>query len=173
MGIALLFVRLVLGLGMAAHGAQKLFGWFGGYGIQGTGGFFASIGFRPGPLFALAAGLGEFGGGVLTALGLGGPVGPALMILVMIVAILTVHIHNGFFVTNNGFETPLLYILGALAIAFTGPSPYTLDAVVGLDSLWTPQITGIAIAAAIVLALANVAARRPTPPAAGSAPAKN
>jgi putative oxidoreductase len=173
MGIALLIVRLVLGLGMAAHGAQKLFGWFGGYGIKGTGGFFASIGFRPGPLFALAAGLGEFGGGMLTALGLGGPIGPALMILVMIVAILTVHIGNGFFTSNNGVETPLLYAIGAFTLATVGPGEYTVDSVVGLSSLWTPQISAIAIAAAIVLALANVAARRPTQPAAASAPAKN
>src|SRR2546428_533738 len=82
---------------LAAHGAQKLFGWFGGYGLAGTGGFFAGLGFRPGVLFALAAGLGELGGGLLTAAGLFGPVGPALIILVMLVAILAVHWPHGFF----------------------------------------------------------------------------
>ncbi|HEY8370791.1 MAG TPA: DoxX family membrane protein, partial [Thermodesulfobacteriota bacterium] len=63
MDAALLIARLILGLGLAAHGAQKLFGWFGGYGIKGTGGFMETLGFRPGALFAVAAGLGEVGGG--------------------------------------------------------------------------------------------------------------
>ena len=79
MAIALLIARLVLGGGMFAHGAQKLFGWFGGYGIKGTGGWMESMGFKPGNLFAAAAGLGEAGGGLLTALGIGGPLGPALV----------------------------------------------------------------------------------------------
>src|ERR687883_1107954 len=93
----LLVLRLMLGLAMAAHGAQKLFGWFGGYGLDGTGGFFEQLGFHPGRLFALAAGLGEFGGGVLVALGLLGPVGPGMIIAVMLVAILVVHAEHGFF----------------------------------------------------------------------------
>ena len=87
MTTALLIARLLLGGALFAHGAQKLFGWFGGYGVKGTGGFMESLGFRPGPMFAIAAGLGETGGGLLTALGLGGPIGPALIIMVMIVAI--------------------------------------------------------------------------------------
>ena len=78
MDAGLVVARVVLGLLMASHGAQKLFGWFGGYGIAGTGGFLESLGFRPGRLFARTAGLGEFGGGLLVALGLFGPVGPAL-----------------------------------------------------------------------------------------------
>src|SRR5919109_3686243 len=93
----LFVIRLVLGLAMAAHGAQKLFGWFGGHGLAGTGGFLEQqLGFRPGRLFALAAGLGEFGGGLLLALGFLGPVGPAIMIAVMIVAMRTVHVGHGF-----------------------------------------------------------------------------
>src|SRR5206468_12908427 len=110
---------LVLGLGMAAHGVQKLFGWFGGYGLAGTGGFLESLGFKPGKAFAAADGLAETVGGLLVAFGFLGPIGPALMISGMVVAILTVHWRNGFFVTNNGFETPLLYAIGALALAFT------------------------------------------------------
>src|SRR5665213_371156 len=74
--LPLLIVRLVIGLGFASHGAQKLFGWFGGYGLAGTGGFFESIGFKPGKLFAGAAGASELIGGLLLALGLGGPIGP-------------------------------------------------------------------------------------------------
>ena len=101
MDIALLVVRAILGLGIAAHGAQKLFGWFGGYGLAGTGGFFEGIGFRPGRAFALLAGLGEFGGGLLTLLGLGGALGPALIVLVMLTAIFTVHVKNGFFALGS------------------------------------------------------------------------
>src|SRR5215470_9273999 len=103
MDIGLLVARLVLGLLMAAHGAQKLFGWFGGHGLTGTAGFFESIGFRPGHLFATAAALGEVGSGVLVALGLFGPVGPALMLSVMIVAG-SIHWPNGLFAMNNGYE---------------------------------------------------------------------
>ena len=104
MSAGFLIARLILGLALAAHGAQKLFGWFGGYGLAGTGGFFAGLGFRPGVLFALAAGLGEVGGGLLAAAGLFGPVGPALIVLVMLVAILTVHWPHGFFASSNGVD---------------------------------------------------------------------
>src|SRR5947209_19765732 len=99
MEFGILVLRLVFGLIMAAHGAQKLFGWFGGYGIAGTGGFFESLGFHPGRLFAAAAGASEFGGGLLLAFGLFGPAGPALVIGVMTVAALSVHWPNGLFAT--------------------------------------------------------------------------
>src|ERR1700704_1759355 len=102
MSVALLLARLFFGLAIAAHGAQKLFGWFGGYGIAGTGGFFETLGFRPGKLFAKLASLGEITGGLLTVLGLLGPVGPALMISVMIVAALSVHRTHGLFAATNG-----------------------------------------------------------------------
>lgn len=164
MAIVLLIVRLVLGLGLAAHGAQKLFGWFGGYGLKGTGGFFESIGFRPGGLFALAAGLGEFGGGMLVALGLGGPAGPALAIVVMLVAILSVHLGHGFFVTKNGVELPLTYIGGMLLLLFGGFGPYAIDAALGLVS-WPESTAWIALGAAVVLALLNVMVRRQAPKA--------
>jgi len=117
----LLLLRVVLGLAFASHGAQKLFGWFGGGGIGGTGRFFESIGFRPGSRFALASGLGEFLGGTLLALGFLGPVGPALMISVMVVAILTFHRGHDFFVYNNGAGLSIVYITGAVSVAFAGP----------------------------------------------------
>src|SRR6476660_2783299 len=100
----LLLVRVVIGLVMAAHGAQKLFGWFGGYGLNKTGEFFVHLGFRPGRAFAGAASVSEITGGLLVALGLLGPIGPALMISVMIVAAFTVHWENGLFAANNGIE---------------------------------------------------------------------
>ena len=163
MNEGLLVARIILGLALAAHGAQKLFGWFGGYGLKGTGGFFAGLGFRPGELFALAAGLGEFGGGLLTTVGLFGPVGPALIITVMLVAIVTVHLKNGFFATSNGVEFPLMNVAGVLALAVAGPGAYSLDALFGLTGLWHPATTWIVIGIAVVLALANLAVRRPAP----------
>src|SRR5438132_76626 len=108
MNEGLLIVRLVFGLMMAAHGAQKLFGWFGGYGIAGTGGFLETVGFRPGKLMAAAAGGGEFASGLLVALGWLGPIGPALMVSVMTVAS-SLHLHKGLLSTTNGIELPLVY----------------------------------------------------------------
>jgi putative oxidoreductase len=160
MAIALLIVRVILGLGIAAHGAQKLFGWFGGYGIKGTGGFFETIGFRPGNFFAAAAGLGEFGGGALTVLGVGGPIGPAIIIMVMLVAILAVHWGHGFFTAKNGSELPLTYASGSLLLMFTGPGPYSIDSLLGLSGVWSANLTWIALGVAILLALGNLVVRR-------------
>jgi len=157
--IALLLVRLV-GLGFAAHGAQKLFGWFGGYGLEGTGGFFESIGFRPGKFFAAAAGLGELIGGLLVAFGFLGPVGPMLIVSTMLVAILTVHAGKGWMAQNNGAELPTLYIAVAVAIALVGPGVYSLDDILGLGALWTPTISWIALGLGVLGALGNLALRR-------------
>jgi putative oxidoreductase len=157
----LLVARLVLGLLMAGHGAQKLFGWFGGYGLAGTGGSFESLGFRPGRAFAAAASLAEVAGGLLVALGFLGPVGPALIISVMIVAAISVHWEHGVFWTANGIEVPLLYAGGALALALTGYGAYSLDALLGLQSLWTPALAWVAIGLGVVGGIANLLARRP------------
>src|SRR5215510_4540749 len=108
MEFGLLLIRLVVGLTLAAHGAQKLFGLFGGYGIAGTGGFFESLGFRPGKLMAVVAGFGEAGGGLGIALGLLTPFAAALIIAVMLVAIVSVHLSKGFFNSNGGYEFPLV-----------------------------------------------------------------
>ncbi|HEY6843611.1 MAG TPA: DoxX family protein [Thermoanaerobaculia bacterium] len=157
MNEGLLLVRLVFGLLMAAHGTQKLFGWFGGYGLTGTGGFFESLGFRPGKLFAFAAGLGEFAGGLLVALGLLGPIGPALVLSVMIVAAITVHWKNGVFAQNNGFEVPLLYAAAVVALAFTGFGAFSLDALLGITA--SPLIVSIALVAGIGGALGTLSMR--------------
>ena len=160
-----LFARVAVGLLIAAHGAQKLFGWFGGHGLAGTGGFFEQLGFRPGRLFALGAGLGEFGGGVLIAAGLLGPVGPALTIAVMMVAAISVHWRNGLFATNNGIELPLLYGIAAVRFALTGPGRHSLDAAFGLHWTWTPRVIWLALAAGVIGGIAGLVMRRQ--PAAG------
>jgi putative oxidoreductase len=161
--LGLFLIRVVFGLVFAGHGAQKLFGWFGGYGIAGTGGFLESIGFRPGKLFATAAALSEFGGGLLLALGFLGPVGPALLLSVMFVAGITVHRKNAFFVATNGLEHPLIMATAAVGIALTGPGRYSLDAALGDYRLLTPGVTWIILALGLIGAIANLAMRRPAP----------
>jgi putative oxidoreductase len=166
--VGLLLGRVVVGMLMAAHGAQKLFGWFGGDGLAVTGGFFDQLGFRPGRLFALAAGLGEVGGGLLVTLGFLGPVGPAVMIAVMIVAMITVHWSHGLFAQNNGIELPLLYAIAAVVFAAVGYGRYSLDGALGLANRWPAALTWLAIGAGIAGGLGNVAMRhRPVTPAGG------
>jgi putative oxidoreductase len=161
----LLVFRLALGLLMAGHGAQKLFGWFGGYGLAGTGGFLEGLGFRPGRLFAAAAGLGELVSGLLVAVGLLGPIGPALMISVMIVAIVSVHLQHGVFAAANGVELPLLYAVGALALGFTGPGAFSLDAVLRIADPWPAALTWGIVGAGLAGGVASLSARRPPAPA--------
>jgi putative oxidoreductase len=158
----LLLMRIVLGTIMAAHGAQKLFGWFGGHGLAGTGGWLESMGFKPARLYASVNGLAEFGGGALLALGLLTPLGAAAVAGVMIVAIATVHWSNGFFNTNGGYEFNLLIVATAIALAFTGPGDFSIDHLFGwtLAGLpWGLGVLGVAAAAAgLVLAM-----RKPLP----------
>lgn len=161
--LGILLVRLVFGLAMAGHGAQKLFGWFGGYGLAATGGFFEGLGFRPGKTFALAAGLSEFTGGMLVALGLLGPVGPALIVSVMLVAAVTVHVKNPFFAATNGVEVPLLYAAAAFALALTQPRALSLDFALGLEFLWTTPVAVIALGAGLLGGVANLVLLRKKP----------
>ncbi len=165
MNAGLLLARSVLGLLMAAHGSQKLLGWFGGHGIALTGGFFEALGFRPGKLFAVVASLTELGSGVLVALGLLGPLGPAGILAVMIVAAGSVHAKNGLFAMTNGVEMPLLYAAGAAALALTGPGAYSLDRLLGLTAAWTPAVRLSVLALGFVGGAVNLMLRRPTPAA--------
>ena len=158
MDIGVLLARVVFGSLMAGHGAQKLFGWFGGYGIAGTGGFFESLGFKPGRLFAAAAGFTEVTGGALLALGLLGPLGPAMIISVMVVAIATVHWQHGLFAQNNGMEVPLMYAVAAAALALTGFGAYSLDAALGLS--WPASVSWTAISLGVLGGLGNLVLRK-------------
>jgi putative oxidoreductase len=130
MEIGLLLLRLTAGLTLAAHGAQKLFGWFGGPGLEATGLLFETIGFLPGRRQALMAGLAETGGGFLLALGLLTPIAAAVICSVMLVA-MAVHIKQGFFAQNGGYEYALVLGTVALSLAFTGPGSFSLDALLG------------------------------------------
>lgn len=161
LGTGLLLARLTLGLLMIGHGAQKLFGWFGGHGIAGTAGYFEALGFRPGRLFVLTAAFSEVASGLLIALGLLGPVGPALLLSVMIVAAVSVHWKNGVFATANGIEVPLLYATGAVALAFAGPGPFSLDAALGIDGTWTLALKVLALLVGVGGGVINLLGRRP------------
>jgi len=161
LGAGLLLVRLVVGLLMAAHGLQKLLGWFGGHGIAGTGMFLESIGFRPGALFARVAATTELVSGLLVALGFLGPVGPALMLSVMIVAAVSVHRKNGLLSTSNGIEVPLFYGAVATGLALIGFGSYSLDALLGLQSLYSPAWALVALAIGAIGGIGNLLARRP------------
>ena len=127
MELALLVLRLVVGLTVIAHAAPKLFSVWGGGGIQGTADAFDQIGLRPSKFHAWLAALSELGGGLLIALGLVTPVGAAALIAVMTAAVLTVHLRNGFFATNNGYEYNLVLAAAAFALAGTGPGDWSLD----------------------------------------------
>ncbi|MDQ0877971.1 putative oxidoreductase [Paenibacillus sp. V4I3] len=128
MALGLLIIRLVIGLSFAAHGSQKVFGWFGGYGPKGTGGFFDSIGIKPGVLMAVLAGLAEIVGGLLFAAGLWTPFGAALIALIMLGAIIKVHGKNGYWVTSNGYEYNLTLLAIAVGVALIGAGEFSLDA---------------------------------------------
>jgi len=131
MDVGILLLRLTVGLTLAAHGSQKLFGWFGGYGPDTTGQFMEALGFRPGRRHAIAAGAVELVGGLLLALGFLTPLGAALIASVMVVAAVTVHWKNGFFSASGGYELNLVIGVAALSLAFTGPGALSLDALAG------------------------------------------
>lgn len=163
MDAGLLLIRLVLGGIMAVHGAQKLFGWFGGHGLAGTGSWLASIGLRAARVHAAVGGLAEFGGGALLVLGLLTPLGAAAIAGVMFVAIATVHWRNGFFNSSGGYEFNLLIVAAALALAITGPGEISIDHLAGW-SLAGPA-WGVAALGIAAVAAGSVLAMRKRPPA--------
>ncbi|GAA69862.1 DoxX family protein [Pseudoalteromonas sp. BSi20429] len=126
-GVAALILRVPVGLILAAHGAQKLFAWFGGYGLEGTGQWMASIGLEPGYWLAMMAGSAEFFGGIALAIGL--LTRPAAVVagFTMMIAIFSVHISNGLFMANNGYEYALTLLVVTVVLAIQGAGSFSLD----------------------------------------------
>ena len=154
MAYGLLLLRVVGGLTIAAHGVQKLFGWFGGGGVRGTAGFFENIGFRPPLALAVLAGLGETGG-LLFAAGFLTPLAALGMTIVMLTAIAVVHWSKGFFNTNGGLEFPLSLATIAIAVATTGPGRFSIDRAIGWDDnisglWWGVGVAGVAAAVSLL-----------------------
>jgi putative oxidoreductase len=152
---------VVVGLAFVGHGTQKLFGWFGGYGPKGTGGFFASRGYRAPVLMAVAAGLSEAGGGTLLALGFATPLAGALLATVMINAIASVTFKKAFMF---GSEVELTYLTIAVSLAATGPGRFSIDRAIG----WDDNISGVwwgvgALGAAVIASLLTLTLGRTRP----------
>lgn len=129
-GFAPLALRLPIGITFMAHGAQKLFGWFGGYGLEGTGQWMVSIGLTPGYLMALMAGSSEFFGGLLLILGLLVRPTSAVLAFTMLMAIVTVHLDNGLFMSNNGYEFGLALLAATVSLAISGAGKLSIDSMI-------------------------------------------
>lgn len=149
--LGLLLLRLVVGGLLAGHGAQKLFGAFDGPGFSGTAGFMEKLGLRPGHVWASMATAGEFGGGLLTLLGLAGPFGPILAVSAMVMAAVKGHWGKPIWATTGGAELPVVNIAAASALALTGPGAISLDRLFGI------RIPGWLVALFMVGALGTVA----------------
>jgi putative oxidoreductase len=154
MEIGLLVLRLVIGFTVAGHGAQKLFSWFGGHGLSGTVNAFHGLGYRPAKAFAVMAGITEAASGVMLALGLLTSLAGAAIVGIMVNAALSVHLKNGFWVQNQGFEYPVVLMTIGVAVAFTGAGTYSLDHAFGwtlrgggwgLFSIGLGMVSGLAV----------------------------
>lgn len=130
--LGLLILRVVVGLLIAGHGAQKLFGWFGGAGLKGFTNMMSGMGMQPARAWALLAGWGEFGGGLLFAFGLLGPLGALGIVGSMLMAIVKVSWAKGLWTQKGGIEISLLYIVVSSVVGLVGAGAYSLDAVLGL-----------------------------------------
>ena len=152
MDVGLVIIRAVSGVVLAAHGAQKLLGWFGGHGVSGTAAYFHTLGIRPGSLMAGMAGVAELGGGLALGLGLLTPFAAALVLATMLVAIGSAHAGKGLFAANGGYELPLVVASVAAGLAFAGPGSLSIDHVLGLD-LAGPKWGAVGVALAVAGAL--------------------
>src|ERR1700693_4310923 len=163
LSLGLLVLRLVVGLTMAAHGAQKLFGWWGGPGMAGWAQSVAKLRIRPVTPWAWIAALSEFGGGLLLALVLLSPAGSLAVAGTMIIAIATVHWPNGFWNGKRGYEFNLTLLAAVTAIALAGPGTYSLDQALGIH-LPEPAILIAGMLAVVVGVVATLASRSPKAP---------
>lgn len=126
-GVSTLALRVPVGIIFMAHGAQKLFGWFGGYGLEGTGQWMASMGMEPGVLMAFMAGSAEFFGGLFILLGLLTRPAAVALAFTMVVAIASVHLSNGLFMSNHGYEYALALLAASVSLALSGSGKAALD----------------------------------------------
>jgi putative oxidoreductase len=162
MDLGLLLLRLTVGLTLAAHGSQKLFGWFGAPGLDAIGKGFEGLGFYPGRRHAATAGLVETGAGVLLALGLFTPIAAAAVFAVMLVAGVSAHVKQGFFLSSGGYEYTLVLGVAGLAVAFTGPGALSLDALFGLSL--NGMLSGVAaLVVGLVAGVIQLAQRHSAP----------
>jgi putative oxidoreductase len=149
MSYGLLLLRVVVGGTMFSHGAQKLFGWFGGHGLRGTAGFFGSLGWRAPLAMAFLAGLAETSG-LAFAVGLLTPLAALGIAVVLVNAIFAVHLKNGFFNGDGGIEFPLALATVAIGLAATGPGRFSIDRLIGWDDnisglWWGVGVAGVAL----------------------------
>jgi putative oxidoreductase len=169
MKFGLTLLRAVIGALFFGHGTQKLFGWFGGHGPEGTSQFFESLGLRPGRRHATAAGAAEAGGGAALALGLFTPAAAAALIGVMSQAIRTVHFKNGPWVTDGGYEYNLALIAALVTLADVGPGDVSLDRALGIDASG-PLVAMLTLGAGIGGAALLTRSGAAEPSGAGSVP---
>ncbi len=175
MKLGRLVLRAVVGGYFFGHGTQKLFGWFGGHGPEGTGQFFENLGLRPGKRHALVAGAAEAGGGALVVLGAATPIAASILIATMLTAIQRVHLKKGPWVTNGGYEYNLVLIAAVLALAETGPGSPSVDAargsnLTGNKAALLAAVLGTLGAAGAHYAAENAPAPVPEPPEPAPAP---
>jgi putative oxidoreductase len=169
--VGLLLLRLFVGLAIAAHGAQKAFGWFGGAGFSKMSAGLERQGLRPGALWTIFAVLGELGGGLSLAFGLLTPLGAAGVIGAMLMAITKTHWNNGFFNSKRGIEYPTEYFFSALALGFTGPGDYSLDHLLGINlPLWVFLVLGAMAVITTLIGLTISGGPLPPSPAAPTPP---
>jgi putative oxidoreductase len=161
--ISLFLIQLAVGLTFAAHGAQKVFGWWGGPGLTGWEGAMQHMGFRPARAFALTSAFVELGGGILLAVGLLSPLAAAALVAQSVVIVGHVHWANGFFNTRSGIEFPMLLGVGAAAIGVAGAGAISVDALLGVSVEWSARyglvVAGI-VAGLVALAIPRFATQR-------------
>jgi putative oxidoreductase len=166
MKLGRLLLRVTVGALFVGHGTQKLFGWFGGHGLEATANMFDSIGMRPGNRNAIAAGVAEAGGGAALAAGFATPLAAATLTSVMLTAINRVHLKNGPWITNGGYEYNAVLIAAVLALAEVGPGELSLDHALGQERTgpgWTVLALALGVAGAVGAHIAAEAT--PAPPA--------